>query len=82
MKKQLITVLGCLALSLGALPALAEEADDIVCLDCHVPEEDWPGMFTNEILAEAVNVEIPRHEGNEQLGEEKLRQMIEQMMAE
>ncbi len=82
MKKQLITALGCLALSLPAAPLLAEEVDADLCLDCHEPAEDWEGMTVDEIMAEAVSADIARHAGNEEIGEAQLRQMIEALVAQ
>lgn len=82
MKTFLITAASCLALSLSGSPILAEDADADLCLDCHVPAEDWEGMTTDEILAKAVSADIARHAGNEEIGEEQLRQMIGELLAE
>lgn len=82
MKKQVIAALGCLALSLSAAPLLAADIDPDLCLDCHVPAEDWEGMSVDEIMAEAVNADIARHAGNEEASEEQLRQIVEALLAQ
>lgn len=82
MKKQIITALGCLAFSLPVVSALAEDVDADLCLDCHVPAEDWEGMSADEILAEATNPDNSRHAGNEEISEEQLRQLIGELLAQ
>lgn len=79
MKKHLIAALCCLGLS-AAIPVLAEDTE--ICLDCHVPAEDWEGLTVDDVLAAALDQDIARHAGNEELGEEQLRQMIETMLAQ
>ena len=82
MKKHLIAVLGCLALSLPAAPVLAEEIDADLCLDCHEPAEDWEGMSVEQIMEQAVSADIARHAGNEEASEEQLRKIVEELLAQ
>jgi len=65
----------CLVALFGAgQSALA--ADPELCLDCHEPAEDWEGMSTDEILAEAKNADIKRHADNLELSDEELQAII------
>lgn len=82
MKKTLVTALCYLGLSAAVGPVFAEDADPDLCLDCHVPAEDWEGMSAEEILADARDIDIARHAANADLSEEQLRQMIAKLLSE
>ncbi len=75
MKRLLLAALAATSFSLAA-----QAQDDIVCLDCHEPAEDWQGMSPEEILQHAMDPENKRHEDNKQFTEEQLKAMIAQLL--
>ena len=72
--KRVVTSLCLFAALVIALPA--STADPELCLDCHEPAEDWEGMSTAEVLAEAKNLKIKRHKDNKDLSDEDLAAII------
>lgn len=80
MKRATRTVIAVLALILGASVACA--GDEELCLDCHVPAEDWEGLSAEDILAEAKNMEIRRHADNADLSDEQLKTMIVELRSQ
>ena len=72
-----------LALFAASLFSAAVNAgDEELCLDCHVPEEDWEGMSADEILATASDTSIKRHADNADFTEEQLRAIIATLLGE
>ncbi len=67
------------AITLLSLGAVAQEE---LCLDCHVPQEDWEGMSAEEIYAVAVDVKVKRHKDNRALSEEEVRALIDKLLSE
>ncbi len=63
-----------------SLPALA--GDEELCLDCHVPAEDWEGMSAAEILETASDTSIKRHADNAEFSEEQLKAIVATLLAE
>ena len=82
MKKNVIAGICCLALASVVTPALAEEVDAELCLDCHEPAEDWEGMSMEDMLADAKDPTNKRHKDNQALSEEQLRQILGELLAE
>ena len=78
MKQVVASLVTAAVLALGPLFAVA--GDPELCLDCHVPAEDWEGMSPEEILAEAKNMEIKRHADNADLSDEQLMAMIAELL--
>lgn len=78
MNKTLFAGMIVVAMCSGALPALAD--DEAICLDCHEPAEDWEGMSSDEILAEAKDASIKRHKDNQDLSDEQLKALIAELM--
>lgn len=79
MKKTILTLAAASLLSLGAW---AEPGDEELCLDCHVPAEDWEGMSAEEVLEVASDTSIKRHVDNAEFSEEQLKAMIAKLLAE
>ena len=73
-----VTSLFLSSLLLGAPLAVAQ--DDALCLDYHLPEEDWVGMSAEEIFATARDTEIKRHADNQELSDEELKAMIASLL--
>ena len=71
-------LLAALAASAFSIPALAQE--DIICMDCHEPAEDWEGLTPDEILKGATDPENKRHADNAEFTEEQLKAMIAQLL--
>lgn len=69
-----------LAVAAFSFPALAQDAGDVICMDCHVPEEDWEGMSAAEILADAKDLSNKRHADNADFTDEQLMAMIAEIM--
>ena len=78
MKK--IMVGAVLAFTLGALGVVASADDAAVCLECHVPAEDWEGMSPAEVMKFAMDQEIKMHEDHRALDEEQLKKIIATML--
>lgn len=79
MKKKLFAGIVSVALSAGIVaPVSAGDAD--MCLDCHVPAEDWEGMSADEVMAAAKDAGIKRHADNQDLTDEQLQGMIAQLL--
>ena len=77
MSRLLIAIASAIVIS---LPALA--GDEELCLDCHVPAEDWEGMSAEEVLETASDTSIKRHADNAEFSEEQLKAMIATLLAE
>lgn len=77
MKRLLLALTVATAFS---LPAHA--GDEELCLDCHVPAEDWEGMSAEEILETAADTSIKRHADNGEFSEEQLKAIIATLLAE
>lgn len=75
MKRVLFALVAATAIS---LPALAD--DDVLCLDCHEPAEDWEGMSAQEILEVAADTSIKRHADNAEFSEDQLKAIIASML--
>ncbi len=75
---RLLTAL--LALAVFSLPALAQDADEVICMDCHEPAEDWEGLSAEEILADARDPGNKRHADNADFTDEQLKAMIAEIM--
>ena len=73
-------LLAAIATLMFTLPAQADE--DPICLDCHVPAEDWEGMSAEEILETASDTSIKRHADNADFSEEQLKAIIATLLAE
>jgi len=68
-------------LALSGLPVQAQDSgDDIVCLDCHVPAEDWEGMTPEEILTHARDMSNKRHKDNGEFTDDQLKAMIAELL--
>lgn len=63
-----------------SLPALS--GDEELCLDCHVPAEDWEGMSAEEVLATASDTSIKRHADNAEFSQEQLKAIIATLLSE
>lgn len=73
----------CIALATASLLSLGAWAqDDVLCLDCHEPAEDWEGMSAEEVLANATDMSIKRHADNAEFNEEQLRAIIASLLEE
>jgi hypothetical protein len=77
MKKILLAMITATALS---VPAFA--GDEELCLDCHVPAEDWEGMSAEEVLATASDTSIKRHADNAEFSEEQLKAIVATLLGE
>lgn len=62
------------------LPVQAD--DEELCLDCHVPAEDWEGMSAEEIFESASDMSNKRHADNAEFSEEQLKAIIATLLAE
>jgi hypothetical protein len=82
MKKKLLGTVIAIAMCIGALPSLAGDPDPNQCLECHEPAEDWEGMSTEEILADAKGPDNKRHKANQELTDEQLRLIIATLVPE
>lgn len=72
-----------LAITVAAVFTLpAQAGDEELCLDCHVPAEDWEGMSAEEILETASDTSIKRHADNQEFSEEQLKAIIATLLAE
>lgn len=80
MRDKFFAAIMAVALSLGTLPALAEE--EAVCLECHEPAEDWEGFTTEEILVEVRNPDNKRHKDMQELSDEQLQALFVALMEE
>ena len=69
-----------LALAMIFATPLALAGDEELCLDCHVPEEDWEGMSSEEVLATASDTSIKRHADNADFSEEALRAVVAKLL--
>ncbi len=79
MKKALIV---SFALMTGfTLAPSGVNADEILCMECHEPADDWEGMSAKEILAEAMDKENAQHEDNAAFSKEQLETMIATLLA-
>ena len=78
MKKTLFASICIVAMCSGTLPALA--GDEAMCLDCHEPAEDWEGMSSDEIMADAKDASIKRHEDVQDISDEQLKALIAELM--
>ncbi|MEP5568640.1 MAG: hypothetical protein ABJN62_12445 [Halioglobus sp.] len=63
-----------------SLPAFS--GDEELCLDCHVPAEDWEGMSAEEVLATASDSSIKRHADNAEFSEEQLKAIVATLLGE
>ncbi len=77
MSRLLLAIASAMIIS---LPALA--GDEELCLDCHVPAEDWEGMSAAEILETASDTSIKRHADNAEFSEEQLKAIVATLLAE
>jgi len=77
-KKKLFAATMTIALCAAIAPAMA--ADESLCMDCHEPAEDWEGMSSGEVLAEARDPGIKRHKDNQALSDEQLKVMIAELL--
>lgn len=77
MKKILLAMITATAFS---VPAFA--GDEELCLDCHVPAEDWEGMSAEEVLATASDTSIKRHADNAEFSEEQLKAIVATLLGE
>jgi hypothetical protein len=78
MKKKLFAATITIALCAVVAPAMA--ADEPLCMDCHEPAEDWEGMSSEEVLAEAMDPSIKRHKDNQALSDEQLKAIIAELL--
>jgi len=78
MKKNLLAGMLVAAVCAGALPVFA--GDEALCLDCHEPAEDWEGLSSEDILAQAKDASIRRHADNQELSDEQLKALIAELM--
>ena len=69
-----------LMLFLLLTPLVAQAGDEELCLDCHVPEEDWEGLTAEEVLAAAADTDIKRHADNADFSEQQLRLIVETLL--
>ena len=67
-----------LSVSAAVAPVFAGDAD--LCLDCHVPAEDWEGMSAAEIMAMAKDPDIKRHADNLELSDEQLQAIMLELL--
>ena len=56
MKRNLFAGMLAAAVCAGALPVFA--GDEVLCLDCHEPAEDWEGLSREDVLAKARDVSL------------------------
>jgi hypothetical protein len=78
MKKSFFAGLLMVATVGVATPSLA--ADPELCLDCHEPAEDWEGMSSAELLADAMDLSNKRHKDNAGISAEEMKQVIATLM--
>ena len=78
MKKNLLAGVLVAAVCAGALPVFA--GDEAMCLDCHEPAEDWEGLSSEDILAQAKDASIRRHADNQDLSDEQMKALIAELM--
>ena len=78
MKNNLFAVTMAITLCAAVAPAMA--ADEPLCMDCHEPAEDWEGMSSDEVLAEAQDASNRRHEENRALSDEQLKAIIAELL--
>ncbi len=77
----LAAVLLTTPLALSSLQVQAQDSgDDIACLDCHVPAEDWEGMTPEEILTHAKDMSNKRHKDNSEFTDDQLKAMIAELL--
>ncbi|QFU76817.1 hypothetical protein EY643_14810 [Halioglobus maricola] len=79
MRRQLAILVSATCLAVAA-PAFS--GDEELCLDCHVPSEDWEGMSAEEVLATASDTSIKRHADNADFNEDQLKAIIATLLAE
>ncbi|TDG12461.1 hypothetical protein E2F43_12725 [Seongchinamella unica] len=71
-----------LAVTIAIMCTLPAQADEDICLDCHVPAEDWEGMSAEEIFETASDTSIKRHADNGEFSEEQLKAIIATLLTE
>ena len=69
-----------LATVLAGFSLTALAGDEEICLDCHVPAEDWEGMTAEEIYTTAADMSIKRHADNADFSEEALRAVVAKLL--
>ena len=77
MKSLLFAVIASTFISLPAF-----SGDEELCLDCHVPAEDWEGMSAQEVLGTASDTSIKRHADNAEFSEEQLKAIVATLLSE
>ena len=74
MNKTLFAAMATIVAFGVATPAIA--ADPELCLECHVPAEDWEGLSADDILEQAKDQGNRRHKDHADLTDEQLNKMI------
>lgn len=74
MNKTIFATLAAVVAFGVTIPAIA--ADPELCLECHVPAEDWEGLSADEILEQAKDQGNRRHKDHADLSDEQLSEMI------
>jgi len=78
MKRKLFAATMAIAMCAAIAPAMA--GDEALCMDCHEPAEEWEGMSSEAVLAEAKDPDIKRHKDNQALSDEQLKMMIAELL--
>jgi len=74
-------VLVSLALVAGlAGTPLVVAQEEVDCMECHEPAEDWEGMTVDEIIVQAKDPGNKRHRDNDALTDEQLRAIVAPLM--
>lgn len=71
-----------LAVCAMGLAFSAWAGDEELCLDCHVPAEDWEGMTAEEIYTQASDMSIKRHADNADFDEAQLKAIVATLLAD
>jgi hypothetical protein len=65
-----------------AMAPTVYSGDEELCMECHEPAEDWEGMSSEAILAEAQSPGNDMHEDNAGFTAEQLQAMITTLLAQ